>query len=48
MMKQKKVKWPVEKLFNRKLKHKVNIWIKALQIKEKFKENELEPLQEEV
>ena len=32
-MRRKKVKWSIEKLFNRKLNHKVNVWIMTLQAK---------------
>ena len=47
-MRRKKVKWPVEKRFHRKLKHEVDDWIMTLPTEEKFKENDLEPLEKEV
>lgn len=37
-----------KKIFNRKLEHKVNVWVKTLQTKEKFKENALGLLKGEV
>ena len=44
----RKVRWPVKRLFDRKLKHKVNVWLKTLQTKGKFRENKSGLLKEEV
>ena len=48
VLKEKKIKWLVKRLFDRKLKHKVNVWLKTLQTRGKFRETKSGLLKEEV
>ena len=43
----RKVRWPVKKLFNRTLKKKINVWLKTLDMEQKFKDIEQGSLEEE-
>ena len=36
----RKVRWPIKKLFNRTLKKKINVWLKTLDMEQKFKDIE--------